>query len=206
MRRALRCCLLATASACAQHRSAPSPCATSFKAPIHIARRAALLSAGTALPTWPQRANAFRFGISTEAPEPNNIFRRILAGEAPADVLDDSNEDLFSFKDINPASTLHYLIIPRRFIRDASVLTPDDAQLVQRMVDTAVDQVKRSVGDEFDEDELVLGFHWPPFYSVPWLHLHAIYPRSQMRRRYKYTPISFFTPSRVLRRLSRDKA
>ena len=39
-------------------------------------------------------------------------------------------------------------------------------------------------------------------YSVPWLHLHAIYPRSQMRRRWKYTPLSFKSPEWVLRRLS----
>ena len=37
---------------------------------------------------------------------------------------------------------------------------------------------------------------------MPWLHLHAIYPRSQMRRRWKYTPLSFKSPEWVLRRLS----
>ena len=52
--------------------------------------------------------------------------------------------------------------------------------------------LRAEVGAEnFQPDELALGFHWPPWYSVPWLHLHAIYPRSEMVRRYKYTFLSF---------------
>jgi len=186
----------------------------------HLARRTALLGgtmlpawplrsvllSGAALPIWPQRASAFRFGVSSEAPEPDNIFQKILRGEAPADVLDDTDGDLFSFRDKNPASTLHFLVIPRRFIRDASLLTPDDMQLVQRMTEKARELIKREVGDAFDEDELALGFHWPPWYSVPWLHLHAIYPISRMHRRYKYTPLSFKSPSYVLRRLAAQRA
>ena len=58
--------------------------------------------------------------------------------------------------------------------------------------------VQRAVGaDAFDERELALGFHWPPWYSVPWLHLHAIYPKSAMSRRWKYTAVSFYSPDRV---------
>jgi len=55
------------------------------------------------------------------------------------------------------------------------------------------------------EQELTLGFHWPPWYSVPWLHLHAIYPRSRLRRRYKYTPFSFKSPEWVVERCTGGK-
>eukprot|EP00965_Chrysotila_dentata_P020449 677836-Pleurochrysis_carterae.AAC.5 len=68
----------------------------------------------------------------------------------------------------------------------------------------ARDLVRASVGEAFDERELALGFHWPPWYSVPWLHLHAIYPRSKMKRRYKYTPITFRSPLWVIARLDAD--
>jgi hypothetical protein len=185
-------CLLATVSVYS-HRSAPL-----MRSQHHLARRTALLGgtmlpawplrsvllSGAALPIWPQRASAFRFGVSSEAPEPDNIFQKILRGEAPADVLDDADGDLFSFRDKNPASTLHFLVIPRgdtqdrtllaracaftipvpsdtirldpagRFIRDASLLTPDDVQLVQRMTEKARELIKREVGDAFDEDEV----------------------------------------------------
>ena len=121
-------------------------------------------------------------------PSQSNVFLRILKGEAPADVVDADDPDLFTFRDRKPASTIHMLVIPRQFVRDAAELKPRDAELVRAMTTKARELVRAEVGDDaFDERELALGFHWPPFYSVPWLHLHAIYPRSQMRRRWKRT-------------------
>ena len=140
------------------------------------------------------------------APDEDNIFGRILRGEAPADVIyDGPDDDLFVFRDRRPASTLHLLVIPKFFIRDASQLQRTDVELVRRMEAKARELVRAEVGAEaFQERELALGFHWPPWYSVPWLHLHAIYPKSQMRRRYKYTAVSFKSPEYVLRRLEPD--
>jgi len=137
-----------------------------------------------------------------DAPDPSNIFLRILQGTAPADTVDDDG-DLFSFRDIRPASRLHLLVIPKRFVRDASQLAgPADADLVRRMERKAVELVRAEVGaDAFDANELALGFHWPPWYSVPWLHLHAIYPKKDIIRWYKYTPFSFYSPERVLRNI-----
>ena len=144
----------------------------------------------------------FWFGATSPEPEPENIFLRILRGEAPAEVIQDGDE-LFTFHDHNPASTTHLLVIPKRFIRDASLLTPGDAPLVRRMQSKAVELVQAYAPD-FVESELAMGFHWPPAYSVPWLHLHAIYPIARMRRRWKYTPLSFKSPEWVLDRLQRQ--
>jgi len=130
----------------------------------------------------------------------DSIFGRILRGEAPADVIDDDG-DLFSFHDHTPASTHHCLVIPKHFIRDASVLRPEEAELVERMERKARQLVKAAVGRDFVERELALGFHWPPFYSVSWLHMHAIYPRSAMVRRWKYLRVRFRPPAYVLKRL-----
>ena len=128
------------------------------------------------------------------------VFAKILRGELPAEVLDDDGE-LFSFVDHRPASTLHYLVIPKRCIKDVRELQPADAPLVDAMERMARGLVRKALDDAFDEVELALGYHWPPFYSVPWLHLHAIYPRSAMVRAYKYTPITFKSPEWTRRRL-----
>ena len=166
-----------------------------------FARKAAVTVAGCLnTRVFPWTAVAEESDPLTTWKTSENIFAQILRGEAPAVVLDDSGE-LFSFVDKNPASTLHYLVIPRRFIRDASDLRPADAQLVRDMEAKARQLVRDTVGDNFDESELALGFHWPPWYSVPWLHLHAIYPRSSITRWWKYTQFSFYPPERVLRRL-----
>ena len=137
-----------------------------------------------------------------DEPEADNIFGRIIRGEAPAVVVEDHpDSDLFVFRDRKPASQIHLLVIPRRFIRDASRLQPADAGLVRSMEAKARELVRAEVGTSFSERELALGFHWPPWYSVPWLHLHAIYPKSSMMRRYKYTAFSFYSPERVLLKL-----
>lgn len=34
-----------------------------------------------------------------------------------------------AFRDIKPASTHHYLIVPKRHVQDAKALEPDDAEL-----------------------------------------------------------------------------
>lgn len=153
----------------------------------------------------PAAASAFCLGKcagSSTEPAPSNVFLRILEGELPADVVDGDDDELFAFRDRRPASTVHLLVIPRTFIRDAAQLQPPDAALVRRMESKARALVIDAVGaDKFDEAELALGFHWPPWYSVPWLHLHAIYPRSAMVKRYKYTSISFKCPEYVLDRL-----
>jgi len=204
MLRVLRACALVRACA-AFPATGLSPGLSSRRA---FAKKAA---AGVAV-GWQSRL-FFPFGASAEETDgltvastawktSDNIFARIMRGEAPALVLEDG-EELFSFEDIHPASTLHYLVIPRRFVRDASTLAPSDAALVREMEAKARTLVRRQVGDAFDERELLLGFHWPPWYSVPWLHMHAIYPRSDLTRRYKYTPFSFYSPERVLQRLER---
>ena len=175
-------------------------------------RRAVVTALAAAAAAGSQRrlfaAWAWPFGkglTPTDAPEPGNIFDRILRGEAPADVVESNDPELFSFRDIRPASTVHLLVIPRRFVRDASMLRGEtDAALVRQMERKARTLVQAEVGAaNFIESELALGFHWPPWYSVPWLHLHAIYPVSAMTRRYKYTPFSFKSPEWVLRRVSR---
>ena len=46
-------------------------------------------------------------------PEPDCIFCAIVAGDAPAEILD-SDEHTVSFMDINPATRGHALVIPRQ--------------------------------------------------------------------------------------------
>ena len=171
-------------------------------------RRGAIHGAISFASLWTSPFGGYaRWASAMDAAEPDNIFGRILRGQAPADVVEDRPDSgLFVFRDNKPASQIHLLVIPRRFIRDASRLEPSDAELVRDMEAKAKELVRAEVGSSFSERELALGFHWPPWYSVPWLHLHAIYPKSAMRRRYKYTAFSFYSPERVLLRLEDEKS
>ena len=65
-------------------------------------------------------------------------------------VLSHAGAELFAFKDRSPASEIHYLVIPKRFVRDAAQLGPADAELVRRMEAKAIELVRASVGEALD--------------------------------------------------------
>ena len=60
------------------------------------------------------------------------LFCKIVAGEIPAQVVD-QDDQLLVLKDINPQAPLHVLIIPRRHIATLNDLQPADDELVGSM-------------------------------------------------------------------------
>ncbi|KAM7294303.1 putative histidine triad nucleotide binding protein [Ixodes scapularis] len=87
------------------------------------------------------------------------------------------DEEYVVFRDIHPASTHHYLVVPKMHIRSVKGLTPADIPLVRRLIDIG-QQVLLEKGGTLDS--LRMGFHWPPFTSINHLHLHIISPTEQM--------------------------
>ena len=53
------------------------------------------------------------------------IFKKIIDGEIPADVVHD-DEHCLAFKDINPQAPVHVLVIPKKEITSIQTLTDDD--------------------------------------------------------------------------------
>jgi len=133
-----------------------------------------------------------------------------VSGDIHADVVF-QNDDLLGIVDSSPASRLHFLILlKKRRVRDATQLrnTAADRALLKQM-DRAAHQVLRKAqhGCLYVEAEAAIGFHIHPHYSVPSLHLHAIYPRSAIPEdlRWKYLPGNqgmFRTPNWVAENLS----
>ncbi|RZF38264.1 hypothetical protein LSTR_LSTR008987 [Laodelphax striatellus] len=105
------------------------------------------------------------------------IFCQIINENDPNKIIYE-DEEIVSFADIKPASKCHYLIVPRKHIKDAKDLkTPEDKILVEKMVDVAK---KILVEKNCDLSDARFGFHWPPFHTVSHLHMHAISPASEM--------------------------
>lgn len=114
--------------------------------------------------------------VSDNSTNPNCIFCKICCKQAPAKVVYEDS-DYVCFVDRKPASTHHYLVVPRRHIPDARVLTSDHIPMVQRMTEIG-QQVLEERGGKMEEARL--GFHWPPVLLVKHLHLHVISPERQM--------------------------
>lgn len=87
------------------------------------------------------------------------------------------DDDVCVFPDIKPASKLHLLIIPKHHIEDVKCLTPNDKDLIAKMLEVAHEQLAKN---NLSLSDARLGYHWPPFRSVRHLHLHAIAPASEM--------------------------
>ena len=80
-----------------------------------------------------------------------------------------------AFKDIAPAAPLHVLVVPRRHITDASVVTSDDGDVLADMV-MAARAVAEAAGLAGPDRGYRLVFNVGPdaLNSVPHLHLHVL--------------------------------
>jgi histidine triad (HIT) family protein len=61
------------------------------------------------------------------------LFCKIVAGDVPSEIVHETPTTV-AFKDIHPAAPLHVLVVPRRHIDDASVVTAEDGPVLADMV------------------------------------------------------------------------
>jgi len=61
------------------------------------------------------------------------IFCKIAKGEIPSQKVYE-DEDVFAFRDINPAAPIHFLIIPKKHITSLADATAEDAALLGKMI------------------------------------------------------------------------
>ncbi|HVB90557.1 MAG TPA: HIT domain-containing protein [Acidimicrobiales bacterium] len=102
------------------------------------------------------------------------LFCRIVAGDVPSDIVHQSPTTV-AFKDIAPAAPLHVLVVPRRHIDDASVITPEDGPVLVDML-TAARAVAEGAGVAGPDRGYRLIFNVGPdaMNSVGHLHLHVL--------------------------------
>lgn len=76
--------------------------------------------------------------------ENNTIFGKILRGEIPSSKVYE-DDDVYAFKDINPAAPVHILVIPKRYIVNMYDATEDDAAVLGRLM-LATAKIARELG------------------------------------------------------------
>lgn len=102
----------------------------------------------------------------------STIFAKIIAGEAPADIVY-RDEQVTCFRDIAPMAPTHILIVPNREIATVNDLGEDDAALVGHMVLVA----KRLAAEEGIAERgyrLVINCNPEGGQMVYHLHMHLI--------------------------------
>ncbi len=99
------------------------------------------------------------------------IFKRIIDGEIPADIL--YEDDLcMIFRDVNPQAPVHLLVIPKKEIPTLADMTDDDQSLVGHLVNRLRLQAKE-LGLEAGY-RVVINCGDQGGQEVPHLHLHLL--------------------------------
>ncbi|MDC0525349.1 AAA domain-containing protein [bacterium] len=172
---------------------------TSFSSSGHAYSRSAQTNLSTTKPSLPQALlSALVTQDITAAAMP---FFLIAHEMGPAHVIS-RGDGLVTFRDTSPRASVHLLTIPLRFIRDIDHLSGEtDARLVRAMIEQATLSVKlelQATGAIFQQSNLLVGFHKAFFISVPWLHLHAFYPKEQALSTGHYSANKFLPAAMVL--------
>jgi len=99
------------------------------------------------------------------------IFCRIVAGEIPADKLYE-DEELLAFRDIAPQAPVHFLVIPKKHLRDPAALGTEDEHLAGRMLRVGAQvAAETGVGEGF---RMIINNGAKAGQVVFHLHLHVL--------------------------------
>ena len=100
------------------------------------------------------------------------IFCQIVAGKIPSEILY-QDEEVIAFRDINPQTPIHLLIIPKRHIPSLTELTEAESPLMGHMVSIA-NQLAKKEGVAESGYRLVINCGKQGGQLVPHLHLHLL--------------------------------
>jgi histidine triad (HIT) family protein len=100
------------------------------------------------------------------------VFCQIVAGKLPSDIVY-QDEKVIAFRDINPQSPTHVLIIPKKHIASLAELAEGEASLMGHMVNIA-NQLAKKEGVAQSGYRLVVNCGQEGGQLVPHLHLHLL--------------------------------
>ena len=105
---------------------------------------------------------------------PGCLFCDIVAGDVPAEVVW-TDERTVAFRDINPQAPTHVLVVPKRHVVNAAVVTSADAEDVAALL-VAAKAVADAEGFGGPDRGYRLVFNVGPdaLNSVDHLHLHVL--------------------------------
>jgi histidine triad (HIT) family protein len=100
------------------------------------------------------------------------IFCKIIAGEIPCKKIYEDDE-MLAFNDINPMAPVHFLLIPKKHIRNMMEIKDEDAALIGRLFFRAQELAKQQ-GCEAKGGRFVNNAKTDGGQTVDHLHIHFL--------------------------------
>ncbi|MDR2543320.1 MAG: histidine triad nucleotide-binding protein [Treponema sp.] len=104
------------------------------------------------------------------------LFCKIIAGVIPSKKLFE-DEEMLAFWDINPAAPVHFLVIPKKHIRNLMEMDSCDVALVGRLFHKA-QEIAKEQGCEQKGGRFVVNAKIDGGQTVDHLHVHFLGGRS----------------------------
>jgi len=128
--------------------------------------------------------------------------------------IDSSSNKILKFNDKyavladnKPACLHHYLVIPRKHVRNAKTLSKEDIVLIEEMHMFGKAFLTDAVQNSEDLSDCRFGFHFPPYTSCDHLHLHVLCPSSSIKqiytRKYEENTWYFVSPEKLIEILNK---
>jgi histidine triad (HIT) family protein len=100
------------------------------------------------------------------------LFEKIMAREIPARIIEE-NDALIVFHDNNPQAPTHVLVVPRKPIPRIAAASPEDAELLGRLL-LAAQEIARKLGVADSGFRIVINNGSQGGETVPHLHVHVL--------------------------------
>jgi len=101
------------------------------------------------------------------------IFCKITKGEIPCKKIYE-NEEMLAFYDITPMAPVHFLVIPKKHIRNLMELETEDIALVGRLLNKAQEIAKDPAGCGENGARFVINAKHDGGQTVDHLHIHVL--------------------------------
>ena len=102
----------------------------------------------------------------------NCLFCKIVKGEIPSNKVYE-DEDILAFYDINPATPIHILVIPKKHIATHNDLTDEDSELMAKM-HRVINQIAEEKGFKEKGYRLIINCGEDSGQEVMHLHFHIL--------------------------------
>lgn len=102
----------------------------------------------------------------------NTIFGKIITREIPADIVYE-DDFVLAFNDISPQAPVHIIIIPKKEIPTINDITPDDSELIMKLV-LAAQKIAKEKGIDKSGYRLLMNCNEHGQQTVFHLHMHLL--------------------------------